>query len=70
LVRLGQRIPALPVRSTEAAVGFYRDSFGLDVVHQDGGSRDGAKDTDFGTRELATLDHDGNLVEYFQWRDE
>jgi hypothetical protein len=24
-------------------------------------------DTDFGTREFATLDHDGNLVTFFEW---
>jgi catechol 2,3-dioxygenase-like lactoylglutathione lyase family enzyme len=28
-------------------------------------SRDGVTDTDFGTREFATLDADGNLVEFF-----
>lgn len=31
-------------------------------------SRDGVDDTDFGTREFATLDLDGNLVTFFQWR--
>ena len=30
-------------------------------------SRDGVDDTDFGTREFATLDLDGNLVTFFQW---
>ncbi len=37
-----------------------------DVLHPV--SRDGADDTDFGTREFATLDLDGNLVTFFQWR--
>ena len=39
-----------------------------DVLHPV--SRDGADDTDFGTREFATLDLDGNLVTFFQWRSE
>jgi uncharacterized glyoxalase superfamily protein PhnB len=30
-------------------------------------SRDGVRETDFGTREFATLDADGNLVEFFHW---
>jgi catechol 2,3-dioxygenase-like lactoylglutathione lyase family enzyme len=30
-------------------------------------SRAGVDDTDFGTREFATLDADGNLVTFFQW---
>jgi catechol 2,3-dioxygenase-like lactoylglutathione lyase family enzyme len=30
-------------------------------------SRDGVSSTDFGTREFATLDPDGNLVTFFQW---
>ena len=32
-------------------------------------SRDGVEDTDFGTREFATLDLDGNLLTFFRWRD-
>jgi catechol 2,3-dioxygenase-like lactoylglutathione lyase family enzyme len=135
LVKLSQTIPALPVRSAEAAVGFYRDRLGFDVLHHDGGfavlarddavihlweagdegwrtkldlekpvcsgaesfiagtascrikvegvdelyeelsasdvlhpvSRKGVDDTDFGTREFATLDLDGNLVTFFLW---
>ena len=130
-----QAIPALPVRDAAAAVAFYRDRLGLDVLHHDGGFavlnrdeavvhlweagdeswrdrfdpdrpvRSGAEsfiagtascriqvngvddlyeelrsadvlhpvskkaiaDTDFGTREFATLDRDGNLVTFFQW---
>ena len=39
-----------------------------DVLHQV--SKDGVEDTDFGTREFATLDLDGNLVTFFQWQTE
>ena len=135
MTKLGQTIPALPVREAAAAVGFYRDRFGFEVLHHDGGfavvarddavihlweasdeswrerdaaaepvcsgaesfiagtascriavegvdelyeelraadvlhslSKDGVDDTDFGTREFATLDPDGNLVTFFQW---
>jgi catechol 2,3-dioxygenase-like lactoylglutathione lyase family enzyme len=136
--RLGQTIPALPARNVAASVDFYRERFGFEVLHQDGGfavlcrdeavlhlweagdeswrlretgasrespvcsgaesfiagtascrivvegvdelydelsaadvlhkvSKDGVDDTDFGTREFATLDPDGNLVTFFQW---
>ena len=132
---LTQTIPALPVRDAEAAVAFYRDKLGFEVLHHDGGfavmgrdeaivhlweagdeswrrresieepvrsgaesfiagtascrimvtgvdelyaemaaaevlhpvSKGGVDDTDFGTREFATLDLDGNLVTFFQW---
>jgi catechol 2,3-dioxygenase-like lactoylglutathione lyase family enzyme len=30
-------------------------------------SRDGVEDTDYGTREFATLDLDGNLVTFYLW---
>jgi hypothetical protein len=30
-------------------------------------SREGVSATDFGTREFATLDGDGNLLTFFQW---
>jgi catechol 2,3-dioxygenase-like lactoylglutathione lyase family enzyme len=134
-VRLGQTIPALPVRDAAAAVVFYRDRLGFEAVHHEGGfavmvrddatvhlweasdeswrrrgsldkpvrsgaesfiagtascrirvegvdalydelrarnvlhpvSRAGVDDTDFGTREFATLDLDGNLVTFFEW---
>jgi catechol 2,3-dioxygenase-like lactoylglutathione lyase family enzyme len=39
-----------------------------DVLHPV--STGGVDDTDFGTREFATLDQDGNLVTFFQWRSE
>jgi catechol 2,3-dioxygenase-like lactoylglutathione lyase family enzyme len=135
---LTQAIPALPVRDAAAAVAFYRDRLGFEVLHHDGGfavlrrdeavihlwesgdetwreradfgdrpvssgaesfiagtascrimtegvdelyeelrgadvlhpvSRKGVDETDFGTREFATLDLDGNLVTFFRWRD-
>lgn len=135
MTQLGQTIPALPVRDMSAAVDFYRDRLGFQVLHHDGGfavvnrddatihlweasdegwrkgvdpekpvrsgaesfiagtascrivvdgvdelyaelkahdvlhpvSRESVDDTDFGTREFATLDRDGNLVTFFQW---
>jgi catechol 2,3-dioxygenase-like lactoylglutathione lyase family enzyme len=136
MVSLTQAIPALPVRDAAAALAFYRDRLGFEVLHHDGGfavlcrdeavlhlwesgdetwrdredlrerpvqtgaesfiagtascrimaagvdelyeelramdvlhpvSRDGVEDTDFGTREFATLDLDGNLVTFFRW---
>ncbi len=30
-------------------------------------SRDGVSETDFGSREVATLDQDGNLITFFEW---
>lgn len=137
-VTLGQTIPALPVRDAAAAVAFYHDRLGFDVLHHDGGfavmargdavvhlweagdeswrgadlgerpvrsgaesfiagtascrivvsdvdelfaelaARDvlhpvsvgGPDDTDFGSREFAALDLDGNLVTFFLWRSE
>jgi catechol 2,3-dioxygenase-like lactoylglutathione lyase family enzyme len=132
---LGQTIPAMPVAQAAAAVDFYRDRLGFEVLHHDGGfavlrrddavlhlweasdetwrdrdslerpvrsgaesfiagtascriqvdgvdalydelresnvlhpvSKDGLSETDFGTREFATLDPDGNLLTFFQW---
>ena len=43
----------------------YEEMRGSDVLHPV--SKDGVDDTDFGTREFATLDQDGNLVTFFQW---
>jgi catechol 2,3-dioxygenase-like lactoylglutathione lyase family enzyme len=37
MVTLSQTIPALPVRDTTAAVDFYRDRLGFDLLHHDGG---------------------------------
>jgi catechol 2,3-dioxygenase-like lactoylglutathione lyase family enzyme len=137
VIRLNQTIPALPVRNAPAAVAFYRDRLGFEVLHHDGGfavlgrddavlhlweasdegwrerestdtpvisgaesfiagtascrirvegvdtlyeemrqrdvlhpvSKSGVDATDFGTREFATLDLDGNLITFFQWTD-
>jgi catechol 2,3-dioxygenase-like lactoylglutathione lyase family enzyme len=134
VVTLSQTIPALPVRSAAAAVAFYRERLGFDVLHHDGGfavvarddavvhlweagdeswrerdsfdrpvcsgaesfiagtascrirvegvddlydelkatgvlhriSLDGVENTDFGTREFATVDFDNNLVTFFE----
>jgi catechol 2,3-dioxygenase-like lactoylglutathione lyase family enzyme len=38
-----------------------------DVLH--GVSLDGVGETDFGTREFATLDRDGNLLTFFRWNE-
>jgi hypothetical protein len=43
----------------------YDELRGRDVLHPV--SREGVSATDFGTREFATLDPDGNLVAFFQW---
>ena len=135
---LDQTIPALPVRDAAAAVAYYRDRLGFEVLHHDGGfavlardeavvhlweagdeswhgrdlgdrpvrsgaesfiagtascriavsavdelfaelaaqdvlhpvSKGGPQDTDFGSREFATIDLDGNLVTFFRWRSE
>jgi len=135
MVTMGQTIPALPVRDAAAAVDFYRDRLGFEVLHHDGGfavvcrddavihlweagdeswrdrhpvespvcsgaesfiagtascrvvvegvdelydelqragvlhprDRGSAEDTDFGTREFAAIDGDGNLLTFFRW---
>jgi catechol 2,3-dioxygenase-like lactoylglutathione lyase family enzyme len=36
-VKLGQTIPAMPVRDASAAVGFYRDRLGFETLYHDGG---------------------------------
>ena len=36
-----------------------------EVLHQV--SREGVRETDFGSREFATLDQDGNLISFFEW---
>jgi catechol 2,3-dioxygenase-like lactoylglutathione lyase family enzyme len=37
VIRLQQTIPAMPVREANAAVAFYRDRLGFEVLHHDGG---------------------------------
>ena len=46
----------------------YAELREADVLHPV--SRDGVDDTDFGTREFATLDPDGNLVTFYLWVNE
>ncbi len=43
----------------------YEELRGAGVLHPV--SIDGVGDTDFGTREFATLDVDGNLISFFRW---
>jgi hypothetical protein len=45
--------------------GLYAELAAAEVLHSV--SRDGVTETDFGTREFATLDADGNLIEFFRW---
>jgi catechol 2,3-dioxygenase-like lactoylglutathione lyase family enzyme len=48
---------------TSAVDDLYAELRAADVLHPT--SRDGVTSTDFGTREFATLDHDGNLLTFF-----
>jgi catechol 2,3-dioxygenase-like lactoylglutathione lyase family enzyme len=43
----------------------YAEMRQRDVLHPT--SKERVTDTDFGTREFATLDQDGNLVTFFEW---
>ena len=43
----------------------FEEMRGAGVLHPV--SREGVSDTDFGTREFATLDGDGNLLTFFRW---
>jgi catechol 2,3-dioxygenase-like lactoylglutathione lyase family enzyme len=43
----------------------YAEMAKADVLHPV--SKASVDDTDFGTREFATLDRDGNLVTFFEW---
>lgn len=43
----------------------FEELTAADVLHAV--SRGGVDDTDFGTREFATLDRDGNLLTFFRW---
>ena len=54
------------VDSVESVDELYTELSAAGVLHPgDGG---GPVDTDFGTREFATVDLDGNLVEFYRWR--
>ena len=48
--------------------GLFAELERADVLHRV--SREGPDDTDFGTREFATVDRDGNLVTFFRWRED
>jgi catechol 2,3-dioxygenase-like lactoylglutathione lyase family enzyme len=54
--------------ATEGVDELYGELRARDVLHPV--SRDGVQDTDFGTREFAVLDLDGNLLSFFNWRSE
>jgi catechol 2,3-dioxygenase-like lactoylglutathione lyase family enzyme len=43
----------------------YEELRARDVLHPV--SREGVTETDFGSREFATLDADGNLISFFEW---
>lgn len=51
--------------AAEDVDGIYAELAATGVLHPV--SRDGVTVTDFGTRELATLDRDGNLITFFRW---
>ena len=44
----------------------YEELRARDVLHPV--SREGVSETDFGSREFATLDADGNLISFFEWK--
>lgn len=50
---------------TEDIDGLYVELAVANVLHPV--SRDGGTETDFGTREFATLDAHGNLIEFYRW---
>ena len=49
----------------EGIDALYEELSAADVLHPV--SRDGVSDEDYGAREVATLDADGNLVTFFEW---
>ena len=49
----------------EGVDALYEELRTADVLHPV--SRDGVSDEDYGAREFATLDADGNLVTFFEW---
>jgi catechol 2,3-dioxygenase-like lactoylglutathione lyase family enzyme len=51
--------------ATEGVDELYAELRESDVLHPV--SKNGVDDTDFGTREFATLDLDGNLLTFFKW---
>jgi catechol 2,3-dioxygenase-like lactoylglutathione lyase family enzyme len=49
----------------EGVDDLYAELSAKDVLHPV--SRDAVSETDFGSREFATLDQDGNLISFFEW---
>ena len=49
----------------EGVDALYEELSTREVLHPI--SRDGVSETDFGSREFATLDQDGNLISFFEW---
>jgi catechol 2,3-dioxygenase-like lactoylglutathione lyase family enzyme len=49
----------------DGVADLYAELSPKDVLHPV--SRDGVSETDFGSREFATLDQDGNLISFFEW---
>jgi catechol 2,3-dioxygenase-like lactoylglutathione lyase family enzyme len=49
----------------EGVDDLYEELSAKDVLHPV--SREGVSETDYGTREFATLDQDGNLISFFTW---
>jgi catechol 2,3-dioxygenase-like lactoylglutathione lyase family enzyme len=54
--------------ATDGVDELYAELRTEDVLHPV--SREAVQDTDFGTREFAVLDLDGNLISFFKWRGE
>ena len=52
----------------EEVDALFRELEGAGVLHPT--VRGGVASTDFGTREFATVDLDGNLITFFRWDDE
>ncbi len=50
---------------TEGVDDLYAQLAATNVLHP--ASQEGVTDTNFGTREFATVDADGNLIEFFHW---
>ena len=67
-LRAPSRSSPAPRAAGSASTGvdaLYEELRAADVLHPV--SRDGVSDEDYGAREFATLDADGNLVTFFEW---
>ena len=56
----------IEVDSVASVDELYQELAATEVLHP--GDQGGPVDTDFGTREFATVDLDGNLIEFYRWR--